>query len=293
MSRPDENALSDSALELVLPEGAEIVEISPALLVPQNVPRLWTSDEITAKTVADYFSGSTVVQVEREGYQEPMQIPKAEQSVVDKAISAAVEAGLLWLLSGPASVLGEPIPAGILNANARLCAPPAVIGAPEILAENLPQAWKDGQTSGLSIATALSVKAGKTLPWKTVRDVITAAINARFIELTEDSQPWPNDFPAAQFVKLKATTGSKESRGAGGEASRVSGLEASAELSPSQIQDLGDIVDKLTQIKAKTNTPVRFFVRIEVGDSKTKPSDQVTKEINTLLKGVKDDLELK
>ena len=149
MSRPDENALNDSALELVLPEGAEIVEISPALLAPQNLPRLWTSDEITAKAVADYFSGSTVVQVEREGYQEPMQIPKAAQSVVDKAISAAVEAGLLWLLSGPASILGEPIPAGILNANARLCGPPAVIGAPEILAENLPGAWKDGETSGI------------------------------------------------------------------------------------------------------------------------------------------------
>jgi hypothetical protein len=70
-------------------------------------------------------------------------------------------------------------------------------------------------------------------------------------------------------------------------------LQATAELSPSQIQDLGDIVDKLTQIKAKTNTPINFFVRVTVGDGKTKPTAQVTKEINTLLKGVKDDLELK
>ena len=293
MARPDENALNDSALELVLPEGAEIVEIFPALLVPQKLHRLWTSDQITAKAVADYFSGSTVVQVEREGYQEPMQIPKAAQLVVDKAICAAVESGILWLLSGPASILGEPIPAGIMNANARLCAPPAVIGAPEILAENLPEAWKDGETSGLSIATALSVKAGKTLPWKTVRDVITAAINARFIELSEDSQPWPNDFSAAQFVKFKATTGGRQRGGREEGEEHVPGvLQATAELSPSQIQDLGDIVDKLTQIKAKTNTPVRFFVRIEVGDSKTKPTDQVTKDINTLLKQVKDDFGL-
>lgn len=294
MSRPDENALNDSALELVLPEGAEIAEISPALLAPQKLPRLWTSDEITAKAVADYFSCSTVVQVEREGYQEPMQIPKAAQSVVDKAISAGVEAGLLWLLSGPASILGEPIPAGILNANARLCAPPAVIGAPEILPENLPGAWEDGETSALSIATALSVKAGKTLPWKTIRDVITAAINARFVELTGDSLPWPNDFSAAQFVKFKATTGGRQRGGREEEEERIPGvLQATAELSPSQIQDLGDIVDKLTQIKAKTNTSLRFFLRIEVGDGKTKPTEQVTKEINTLLKGVKDDLEVK
>ena len=70
-------------------------------------------------------------------------------------------------------------------------------------------------------------------------------------------------------------------------------LQATAELSPSQIQDLGDIVDKLTQIKAKTNTSIKFFVRIEIGDGKTKPNAQVTKDINAILKGVKDDFEVK
>jgi hypothetical protein len=294
MSRPDENALADPALELVLPEAAEIVEILPTLLAPGKLQGLWTSDEITAKAVADHFNGSTVVQIERDGYKEPMQIPKAAQPVVDKAIGAAVESGVLWLLSGPASILGEPIPAGVLNANAKLCAPPEVIGAPEILAENLPDAWKDGETSALSIATALSVKAGKTLPWKTVRDVITAAVNARFVELTKDSQPWPNDFSAAQFVKFKATTGGRQRGGREEGDERIPGvLQATAELSPSQIQDLGDIVDKLTQIKAKTNTPLKFFVRIEVGDGKTKPAEQISKEINTLLKQVKDELELR
>jgi hypothetical protein len=222
-----------------------------------------------------------------------MQIPKAEQPVVDKAIGSAVESGMLWLLSGPASIFAEPIPPGILNANAKLCAPPEMIGAPEILAENLPGAWKDGETSALSIATALSVKAGKTLPWKTIRDVITAAINARFVELTEDSQPWPNDFSAAQFVKFKAVAGGRE-RDRREREERVPGvLQATAELTSSQIQDLGDIVDKLTQIKAKTNTPIKFFVRLEVGDGKTKPSDQVTKEINSILTGVKDDFEVR
>jgi hypothetical protein len=294
MSRPDENALNDSALELVLPEGAEISEVAPSLLATGKLQELWTGDEITAKAVTDYFNGSTIVQVERDGYKEPLQIPKAPQSVVDIAIGAAVETGILWLLSGPASIFGEPIPAGVLNPNAKLCAPPEIIGAPEILAENLPDAWKEGEASGLSIATALSVKAGKTLPWKTVRDVISAAINARFVELTQDSQPWPNDFSAAQFVKFKAPIGGRQRAGADEKDERVPNmLHASAELSPSQIQDLGDIVDKLTQIKAKTNTPLRFFVRIEVGDGKTKPNAQVTKEINTILKGVKDELEVK
>ena len=99
---------------------------------------------------------------------------------------------------------------------------------------------------------------------------------------------------AAQFVKFKAPTGGRQREGRDDKGERVPGvLQATAELSPSQIQDLGDIVDKLTQIKAKTNTPLRFFVRIEVGDGTTKPNAQVTKDINTILKGVKDDFEAK
>jgi len=55
------------------------------------------------------------------------------------------EAGALWLVSGPASVLAEPIPAGVLTPNAILRQPPAMIAAAEILPENLPDAWSEGQ----------------------------------------------------------------------------------------------------------------------------------------------------
>jgi len=165
MSRPDENALNEPALELVLPEAAELVELDAMLLAPRKLPGLWTDDEITAKAVAKYFNGANVVQVERDGYSEAVHIPKTEQSVIDKAISEAVEKGILWLLSGPASLLAEPIPPGILNPTAILSAPPIIIGAAEVLPENVPDAWQDGQTSALSISTVLSVKTGKTLPW--------------------------------------------------------------------------------------------------------------------------------
>ena len=293
MSGPDENALNDPALELVLPEGAEIVEIPPTLLAPGKLQGLWAGEEITAKAVADFFGGSTIVQIDRAGYKEPLQIPKAAQSIVDKAIGAAVESGILWLLSGPASILAEPIPAGLLNANAKLCAPPEIIGAPQILEENLPEAWKDGEMSALSIASALSAKAGKTLPWKTVRDVISAAINARFLELTEDSQPWPCDFPSAQFIKLKPSAADKDAGGSSGERARLTTvLQARGEFSSSDIQELGDIMPKLLAIKAKTSTPLRFFVRIELGDGKNIPTAEVTKEVNALLKQVKEDIEL-
>ncbi len=306
MSRPDENALNDPAMELVLPEAAVLTDVASALLAPKKLPGLWTADlpaeasaqagEIAVQAVFDYFGGKTVVQVERGGYQEPMQIPKAEQTVVEMAIAAAVAEGSIWLLSGPASILGEPIPAGVLSANGKLCVPPAAIAAAEILPENLKDAWKGAVASGLSVATALSVKAGKTLPWKTVRDAIGGALQARFLELDAGSQAWPCDFPSAQFVKVKvATAGGKG--GAGGTGGTGGGatpkmLVAVADLEPSQVQDLGDIVPKLLDVKNKSNVPIRFQVRIELGDGKTMPSAEAAQKANALLKSVKGGLQL-
>lgn len=295
MSRPDENALNDPALELVLAQGAELGELMPGLLVPGRLPELWPSEEITVQAMADYFNGSKVVRVERQGYQEPMPIPKAGYPVVEKAISAAVEGGSLWMLSGPATILGEPIPPGVLNPSARLSVPPPVIAAAEILPENLPGAWKDGIASALSIATALSVKAGKTLPWKTVRDVVSGALQARFLEVAEGSQPWPCGFPSAQFAKFRVATGTGRVE-IGGRGVTDIGLGtilvAASELQPAQVQDLGDIVPKLLEIKAKAGTPIRFHIRIEVGDGKARPPEEVAREINALLQRIYEGLRL-
>jgi len=295
MSRPDENALNDPAVELVLPESAVLTDIAPALLAPKKLPELWSGDEITVKAAFDYFRGGTVVQADRNGYQEPMQIPKAAQEVVETAIHAAVADGTIWLLSGPASIFGEPIPAGVLNASGKLCVPPVVIAAAEILPENLPDAWKDGNASGLSVATALSVKVGKTLPWKTIRDVISGALQARFLELEAGSQAWPCDFPSAQFVRLKvATAGAKRGTGGTGGTGVTAPkmLVVVADLEPSQVQDLGDIMPKLLELKTKSNTPIRFQVRIEMGDGKTMPSAEVAQKANALLKNIKDGMQL-
>ena len=237
-----------------------------------------------------------MVQVERQGYQEPMPIPKAGQAAVEKAISAAVEGGNLWLLSGPASILAEPIPPGVLNPSARLSAPPAIIAPAEILPENLPSPWKGGAASGLSIATALSVKVGKTLPWKTVRDSINAALQARFLEVAEGSQAWPCDLPSAQFVKFKVASGAdRVETGWRGVADVAPGtiLVAAVELQPAQVQDLGDIIPKLLEVRAKAGLPIRFHVRIEVGDGQTAPTKDIIRDVNTLLQRIDKNLTLR
>jgi hypothetical protein len=246
------------------------------------------------QAVLGYFNGQTVVRVPRDGYTEPVSIPKMGAEVINKAITAGVEAGALWLTSGPASVLAEPIPAGVLTPQAILREPPAMIAAAEILPENLPDAWSDGQATALSIATALSQRFGQTMPWKTVKDVLTASLNARFTELDGTSGDWPCDYPAAQSIKLKVSSAPTGRSGVGGVGPVVPSkcLVAQAELEPSEIQDLAEIIPNLLELKARLNTPLKFRVQIELGDGKEKPSEETAKEINKLLQELKDGFDL-
>lgn len=290
-TRPDDAALNDPAMELVLPESAELGEVAPDLLAPNALPDLWTGDEITVQAVMDYFDGKKVVQVDKGGFTEPVPVPKASADVVNAAVSEAVESGKVWLLSGPASLLAEPIPAGVLTPTAKLRVPPALISAAAILPENLPDAWKDGGTTALSIATVLSQQAGHTLPWKAVRDVIGGAISARFIALADGSAPWPCDLSAANTVKIKvATAGAGGGTGGGTGGTTPPNLRvAAAAFEPSQIQDLGDLIPALLEIKAKAKVAMKFHVRLELGDESNLPDDDVVRGINELLKDLGDD----
>jgi len=288
-TRADEIAMSDPALELILPAAAELRELPHQLLLPRALPGLWKGDELRVQAVLDYFNGKTVVQVPHDGYTEPVSIPKVDTEVVNKAITASVEAGVLWLTSGLASVLAEPIPAGVLTPKAILREPPVMPAAAEILPENLPNAWPRGQATALSIATELSQKFGLKMPWKTVKDVIASSINARFTELDGTSGKWPCDYSAAQLIKLKVSSApiGLPSAGGIGPAAPAKCLVAHAELESSEIQDLAEIIPNLLELKVKFNTPLKFRVQIELGDGKEKPSEETVKEINKLLKELK------
>lgn len=293
-TRPDDVALADPAMELVLPEAAELGEIPGGLLAPKVLPDLWTGDEITVKAVMEYFDGTKIVQVDKGGFSEPVPIPRASDTVVETAVCEAVKEGRVWVLSGPASLLAETIPAGVLTPAARLRTPPGIISATAILPENLASAWKDGTTNGLAIATALSQQNGNTLPWKTVRDVISGALQARFIALATGSAPWPCEMPAANTVQLEiAEAGAGDGPGGGsggwtGTGAASKKLVAQADLEPSEVQDLGDLVPELLELKNKSNVPLTFRVRIEVGDGEKAPNAETANAISKLLEKLKD-----
>jgi len=287
-TRPDDAALNDPALELVLPDSAELAEIPGELLAPDALPELWSGDEITAEDVLSYFGGSKVVQVERGGFSEPMSIPKASPEIVNAAIAETVESGRVWLRAGPASLLAEPIPEGVLTPSAKLLRPPAPLSAAAVLPENLPSAWESGVASAVAIATALSQAEGATLPWKTVRDAISGALQARFIELEGDSAEWPCEFAAAKGVKLKVADAQPSGGGADRGSDQRRGRSphvrsAEADFEPSQLQDLGDLVPQLLEIKASSDVPIRFRVRLEVGDGVTPPDQAFVDQLNKIL----------
>lgn len=301
-SSPDEIALTDPALELVLSEAAEINEIEPTLLEPQRLPDLWENESISVQRVIEYFNGSNVVQVQRDGYMEPQQIPKAKDEVVRASVEKAVESGILWLTNGPASILAEPIPTGVLTEHAKIQKAPDMIAAAEILPENLPQAWSNEEATGLSIATALSQKYGQTLPWKTVGDVITASLNARFTELDPKSEKWPCAYPSAQSVLLRVTSGGGAGTGSSGGAGGTgfgdhgvgsNSVVAHAQLSPSAIQDLGDIIPQILDIKNKANVPLVIKVHLEIGDKDAQPDDETVNALNHLLENIDGKLRFK
>jgi hypothetical protein len=114
-SRPDDEALKDSNLEVVLSASDELAEIPGSLLRKGGSPGLWDAkDELPLSAFKEYFTGSKVVQIDRGGYTEGQQVPKATSDVVNAAVEKAVANGDLWLVAGPTSLFKEPIPMGVL-----------------------------------------------------------------------------------------------------------------------------------------------------------------------------------
>ena len=282
----DDELLKESGLEVVLPEAAGLAEISPTLLCPGRLPGLWASEELPLKAIHDYFAGGKVVKVQRAGYDEPIAIPAADPVVVDNAIGAAVRDGLLWLTNGPASILAEEVPAGILTPEAVLQAPPPPIPTPDLLPLKIPSAWQGESTTAMALAVSLSQAFGKTLPWPLVRKAIQDAIQARFIEVAHGN--WPCEFAAAQHVAFRLPKVAPPPPAVVRQ--REAGVVfAQGEFALEQIQTLGEQVGRLKQ--ATVGLQLKLLVEIQLG-GETKPKQAVVDEVNEILKEIKPDLRL-
>ncbi len=295
--QPDQIALKDAGLEVVLPEAATLTTLSPSLLVPGVLPELWQTNELPLKDLYDYFSGR-IVRVQRDGYEETITIPRAERGVVDAAIQVAVKERRLWLISGRGSFFAEDLPAGVLGDGAYLQGPPQPIPARDVLPQTLREAWGGETTTALEIANALSTKVGKMLPWVTVRDAIDGAFRARFLE--RESGSWPCDYAGARMVKIclpreqavqQVQVVAPQSAVHDGRAlATASGmLVAEAPLGIEEIQNLSDTIGELTKTAVGLN--LQFRLRVELGPVSQVP-DETMGRINELLGEVSDKLRL-
>lgn len=207
--------------------------------------------------------------------------------MVDSAVRKAVRAGRLWLTSGPASLLGEEIPAGILTGEAVLHAPPSPLGVYELLPERVPEAWEGKSTTALGLGLALSRHTGDTLPWPVVRDAVDGALRAGLLELSLDSGVWPCDYVAAHAVKLRL-------RGDGEPLpphppAPAGQLSAEADLTPDEIQDFADAVGELCS--AAAGYRLGIALRVELGDDEPPPAE-VADKVRRILLGVSKKLDL-
>ena len=281
----EDQILSDPALEVFLPESATLSDIDPDLLGPQRLSGLWSTDEITVRDVTDYFAGGHSVTVPKEGYDDTVIIPKCQPALVEQAIAEAVQRGVIWLINGPASILSESVPDGVLGPSATLHSPPGYVTVQALTAESIPDAWKDGKTNALAIITALSAQRGKTLPWPTVQSAIDSGIRARWIELSPDSSPWPCDLAGARHVVIQAPKPRQIAEGQ----KRLGTLTAEVTLEAHGIQDLADQIPGITG--AAVGNELKFSIRIEFGGDDV-PDPAVVEAINSLLSAVSEDLKL-
>ena len=229
--------------------------------------------------------------VPREGYDDTFFIPGCDPSYVDEAIADAVAQGLLWMTNGPASILGEPVPPGVLSPSAKLRPPPDPISVDELMPTSIPEAWAEEKTNALAIATALSNMRGVALPWSSVQSAIESAVRARWLELSKESAEWPTDLAGAQHVVLQAPTTDSIRKPSGKPYVQLplGLLVAEAPLEANGIQDLADQIPEIAQ--AAVGSELKFNVRIELGGD-TAPDPAVVEKINALLSEVSEDLKL-
>jgi hypothetical protein len=280
-SRPDDTAVQEPSLEVVLSDAATLSELDGTLLAHGQLPGLWEQDTMTLARLGAYFSGKHFVAIDKGGYTENLAIPAATPEAIVAAIASAVKNSRLWLVNGTISVWGEEPPIGIINSEALLLPPPPLVGSIEVLPTHLPIAWSADESNAHLVHDALSAKTGKPLPWPRVAQALDEAFRLGLVERTLDSGIWPCDLGGAAAVKFRfRQNAAKDQPAANGYGSRT----ASADLQTHEVQELADQIDALRE--ATAGLPLRIRVTLEIGDNS--PVDQaVVDKVNAVLSKIR------
>jgi hypothetical protein len=157
--------------------------------------------------------------------------------------------------------------------------------------DNLPDAWKEGQATALSLSLALAGKEGLPLPWSVVGNAIDDAVKSRWLQFAENSGPWPCEFAAASSIVLRLPPAQVRVAPKGVDEKKPTGVYSTSSLiGPSALQDLVDVLPDV--LKAAAGINLRFRLDITLGSGDTVDQAKVA-EINKLLESISPELTLK
>lgn len=279
--RPDDNAIQDSSLEVVLSDAAVLYELDPQLLAPSKLHKLWETEPVTLADLSAYFSGKHFVAVDKGGYTENLLIPAATPQAITSAVAGAVKSGRIWLVNGTVSVLAEDVPAGFVNDTAQLFPPPLPLASVDVLPAQLPTAWQGEATNAHLIHAALSSKVGKVLPWTRVVSALDEAFRLGLIERALDSGGWPCDLGGAAAIKIVTRKSEAKEQPP---TKHYGSKAATGDLQAHEVQDLADNIDALRE--ATAGISLRIRVTIEVG-ADSNVEQHVLDNVNAVLGRVK------
>lgn len=273
----ESSAAADPALEAVLPEKAQLESLHVPLLGPDRLPGLWPADagaaaeqRLPVRDLLACFAGGHVVQVAKQGYDDVLAVPACPADVVLEAVREAVEGGALWLVNGPSSCWKDEIPVGVLDKDAVLRSPPALVPVQEFTEEALPGAWKDGETNGAAIERALSHQRGESVPWGLVRESISEAVNSRWLDVVSGGAA--GGYATAGAWRLKQPERRPSSSGA--VPAPESAATPTTAMDVSQLLDLAQAAPKL--LEASAGHGLCFHVGVSLdADAPTSPRKAV------------------
>ena len=176
---PSPEDLARPEAEVVPLAEAELHELQAELLMPDGCEGLWLADgaPLKADRIAGFFDGGSAPRV-------------TSPEVIDKAVRATVQRGLLMARADGKVYLRQALPDGPLPAGLDLLLPPPPVRGSDLGPRELPEAWDEAKTGLAAMASALSTRRGHAVPWVLLRDAVTEALASRLFEVVEDGT-WP------------------------------------------------------------------------------------------------------
>ena len=267
----EDEARHDPTLEVVLPHTATLSNLPLHLLAPDALPALWECGRLALTRARRYFSGAHTVTIPHEGWDEHVAIPRCEEETLQAALTCAVAAGTVWLVSGPTSCWKEDAPASALGGEGELLPPPPPVAPGELAPEALPDAWENGETNAAAVVRALSHKHGAAVPWGLVRDSLSEAVRSRWLETARgDGETAAFDRAGAWCLRVPQNAGTSPAP--------KPQAAANVEVAAHQVQDLAEAIPQLLEASAGHALGFRLSVALDATAPET-----VRREVDRLL----------